>query len=102
MTINKTNSLTSASSIKSYHPDEQRNKVATVREFQPEVKNLKQENSVFITEDARHLQQDSQDINQQKIERIKQAINNGSFTIQAEKIADKLINQTILDLKINK
>lgn len=56
--------------------------------------NQDNQSTVSLSDTLDHLQkQDSQDIDVAKVERIKDAIRDGSLTMDSGKIADALINQ---------
>nr|WP_314264927.1 flagellar biosynthesis anti-sigma factor FlgM [uncultured Moellerella sp.] len=95
MTINKANSISSSPSIKVYQREEQQAKTQAPREQLREARTPTQQEFVHITENGRQLHQQDQDINQQNVDRIKQAISDGTFKIQVDKIADKLIQETV-------
>ncbi|OCG66999.1 flagellar biosynthesis anti-sigma factor FlgM [Gilliamella sp. Fer4-1] len=97
MSIDATKSITTISGIVSRDivNEQQKNHTASV----PSKMSANASTTVSITQDAMHLlHATDKDVDEEKIERIKQAITNGTLAIDTHKIADKLINQLLEDI----
>ncbi|BAE75336.1 Negative regulator of flagellin synthesis [Sodalis glossinidius str. 'morsitans'] len=72
----------------------QKNKTAASARNQENQENQENQSTVSLSDTLDQLQkQDSQDIDVAKVERIKDAIRDGSLTMDSGKIADALISQ---------
>ncbi|MWP62176.1 MULTISPECIES: flagellar biosynthesis anti-sigma factor FlgM [Gilliamella] len=94
MSIDATKSVTSISGLlnRDVVNEQQKNQTASV----PTQNSTNASTTVSITQNSMNLLHSTdKDIDIEKIDKIKQAITNGTLVIDTHKIADKLINQLL-------